>query len=1489
MDFVGRIERFCSVGEKLWDINVTWNTATPDFTPCFQRTVLSWTPIAFLVLFSPLRYWYLADREPAKDQIRTKLSVSKYSLYLVLTLLSMYEALETVYIHTLEDVVWRAEFVTPLLVTTSLIFAIQIYEFERKRQVRSSGFLVIFWFLVTINQALIIQSNIRKRMSKGILQLDNTIVFLGTKFVLSAIQFLLVACFVEQLSLEDKPSRFPNANDHTFLSQLSFLWVTRLLKRGFSRPLTVDDMVELPAELASDKIMKKFETCWRTEAEILEKKSFPKDKNQKKKEVSLIKVLFRANLSQLLLFTVLRTSSHFMTFIGPLMFSSMMNFAEDKNDFLWHAILFASVNFTVICLESMMMNFIDTNNYIFKLKMQSSLMGALYRKMAKLSNESKKSSTVGEMVNLMSKDANRVIVFQIQFLFFGPLVILTAMYLLYQEMGMSTFVGFSFLLVLIPANAYIAKTHKEIDKKVTDFTDKRMKIMNEVFNGMKVLKLYAWETSFEEKIASIRRGELSEKKTKHIIDAISHLMHTVSDYLITFVIFAFYLWISDEHVLNTRKIFYTMSVFDTLRRFTLHLPTVITNTMEFSVALGRLQTFLNLEELDETAIERDPNADYPVDITNASFSWNRDKKIELSQISLKVADGELIAIVGSVAAGKSSLLTAIVGEMEKVSGSVKVKGTTAYVTQQAWIQNVTVKENILFGREFRDKFYNKVLDACALRADLEILVDGDETEIGEKGINLSGGQKQRVSLARAVYQDTDIYLLDDPLSAVDAHVGRHIFENVIGPKGLLRKKTRILVTHAISFLPYVDKIISLENGRISETGTYDELMEKRGPFSDFVKKHMLEDPKMESRTAALEKNNRVALKRQRSQVLSRQFSRQISLEQGVETEHEIKCQSTKFIKEELVETGQVKWSSYKTYLKAAGPLLILLMTLAILENILDHATKFWLSDWGSDSAANDVEVATLHNATQIHEQEQHRLKIYGFLGVIRTLLYTCEQMTAALIAITCSKKMHEMALASTLRAPLSFVENNPIGRIVNRFSADMDAVDGPLPWATKSFFDLIPFLIGVIITICVGLPVFLYCVIPLSIICFVVQRVFTASATQTRRIHSALSSPQYAHYSESINGVTTIRAFDKLEMFTNESDRRRDVNHRADLTAQICHRWMGISLRLLAATMLFWAYVLAALYRDHLSLGMIAIMINYTDMFTGSLLFLVWILTELDTKIVSVERIEEYISLEPEAEWRKKESEPDAKWPQYGEVVIKDFGLRYREDLALTLKGISCNIKAGERIGIVGRTGAGKSSLTLGLFRIIEKAQGTIHIDGIDISSIGLHDLRSKLTIIPQDPVLFSGSIRMNLDPFDIYTDDDLWEVLEHAHLRKFVESLEEGLQYECTEGGDNLSVGQRQLVCLARALLKKTKVLILDEATAAVDLETDNLIQQTIRREFSDCTILTIAHRLNTIMDYSRIMVLRDGQILEMDSPKALLKNENSSFYNMAKKANLV
>ena len=719
---------------------------------------------------------------------------------------------------------------------------------------------------------------------------------------------------------------------------------------------------------------------------------------------------------------------------------------------------------------------------------------------------------------------------------------------------------------------------------------------------------------------------------------------------------------------------------------------------------------------------------------------------------------------------------------------------------------------------------------------------------------------------------------------------------MISHDGLLKDKTRLLVTHGITYLPKTDHIIVLKNGRVSEQGSYEELVAHKGDFAEFLLEYMTEAAEDEEeikhikeeleQTMGKEAVRRISLVRQASVDSAASASKDNEPKPDAATAakpnaNDATAKGAQLIEKEVAETGSVGFDVYGYYLRNVGlfgSVVGILMQLVYQGTSI--GTNYWLNVWTDGTLGN----------SSIPAKRDMYLGVYGALGFGQAFSTMILSLVIAISTLDASRTMHRTMLDRVMRSPMSFFDTTPLGRIVNRFAKDIDVCDNTLPANLRQWLSTFANFTGTIILIISVIPIFAAICIPVAIIFFFIQTIYVNTSRQLKRLESISRSPIYSHFGETITGASTIRAFGLEQNFISESEAKVDTNQVCYYPSIIANRWLAVRLEFIGNLITFSAAIFAVIDPESMDPSKVGLIISYALSVTQVLNWLVRMTSDVETNIVAVERVKEYtLDIDTEAEWEIPAKKPEPSWPDEGKVEFNKFGMRYREGLDLVIRDIQCSIKGGQTVGIVGRTGAGKSSLTVALFRLVEGAEGSIVIDGRDIADMGLHDLRKRLTIIPQDPVLFSGTLRINLDPFGAHTDEEVWRALELAHLKEYASTLEDGLEHEVAEGGENLSVGQRQLVCLGRALLRKTKVLILDEATAAVDLETDDLIQATIRKQFVGSTVLTIAHRLNTIIDYDRIIVLDKGEIKEFDSPENLLKDTGSIFYGMAKDANLV
>ncbi|XP_057325981.1 multidrug resistance-associated protein 1 isoform X3 [Microplitis mediator] len=1530
------MDQFC--GSTFWDSNLTWYTEDPEITPCFQKSVLVWAPCIFLWVFSLLETYYLINSK-RKNIPYTWKFISKGVLTIVLIVLSVVDL--AVAIHNSNyTTVFNVDYYTPFIKIITFGLALLLMHYNRKCGMRTSGLLFLFWFLLACFGAVQFRSLIRDYNNQPELPYSfvSYMIYYPVVLVLLLLNFLVDA--------EPKFSRYGQVERPcpeqaaSYPSRILFAWFDALAWKGFKKPLTTSDLWSMNPEDTAAEIVPKFNKYWTRNIQKCDKlccnycsqgtkASFRKasgqvdfDSTRKRKVASVIIPLYKIFGPTLLFGGLLKLSQDIMTFISPLVLGLLINFVSGKEE-MWKGYFYSVLLLLTAISQTLVLSQYFNRMFIVGMRMRTALVAAIYRKALRMSNAARKESTVGEIVNLMSVDAQRFMDLMpyINMIWSAPLQIGVALYFLWGELNAAVFAGLAVMIVLIPINAFIANKVKTLQIKQMKSKDERVKLMNEVLNGIKVLKLYAWEPSFEQQILKIRSKEIKVLKEAAYLNAGTSFIWSCAPFLVSFVSFATYVYIDPANVLDSKKAFVSLSLFNILRFPLSMLPMVISNFVQAMVSIKRINAYMNGEELDPNNVQHDQSELHPLIIENGTFIWDSETsdKPTLKNINLQVQQGQLVAVVGTVGSGKSSLISAFLGEMERISGRVNTKGSIAYVAQQAWIQNATLQDNILFGKPMDKALYAKVIDACALGLDIKMLPAGDQTEIGEKGINLSGGQKQRVALARAVYTDCDIYFLDDPLSAVDSHVGKHIFENVIGPSGLLKKKTRVLVTHGITYLPEIDNIVVLKDGEITESGTYKQLMEKRGAFADFLIQHLQEvkpedvpetelteiKQQLESTIGPEELQQKLTKARSRLSIThsesgsidQKSLTGSLHRQQSIDSQKSVNIMRSSSIKDnsltvkagekiieaEKTETGSVKLRVYAHYLKSIGWFLSIstIIMNAIFQSF-SIGSNIWISDWSNDKTV-------VVNGTVDDTKKLTYVSVYGALGLGQAVTSFFCDLAPQLGCWLAARQMHLVMLRGVMRASLTFFDTTPTGRIISRFAKDVDVLDTSLPQQISDSFYCLFEVIATLVVISYSTPIFISVIVPIGVIYYFIQRFYVATSRQLKRLESVSRSPIYSHFGESITGAQTIRAFNVQERFIYESERRVDFNQICYYPSIISNRWLAVRLEMLGNMIIFFAAIFSVLGRDSLSPGLVGLSISYALQITQTLNWLVRMTSDVETNIVAVERIKEYGETPQEAAWEIPSTAPPKDWPSEGCVEFRDYKVRYREGLDLVLNGISFAVNGGEKIGIVGRTGAGKSSLTLSLFRIIEAAGGKIFIDGIDISELGLHALRSRLTIIPQDPVLFSGTLRLNLDPFDSHTDEQIWQALEHAHLKTFAKTLPNGLMYSVSEGGDNLSVGQRQLICLARALLRKTKILILDEATAAVDLETDDLIQQTIKEEFKDSTVLTIAHRLNTIVDSDRVIVLDKGVITEFDKPEVLLQTPTSAFHSMAKDAGMV
>ena len=1427
---------------------------------------------------------------------------------------------------------------------------------EKNRGSIHSYPLFFFWGMMTFADGLVLY----KEVMDGSFMVDfsklSSVVPL-LNFIGSTFQTTLSSLPVfEKDSNETHPHELSSLPGKALIS-----WVGNIVLEGYKKGLKEEDIPDIPNQDKGASVFSEFQKAWALEEQSMKKstsdtvveddknenpfqkayaeslKKSQKNPEESKQTVHLMKVLFRQYGKEYVANQLAKFLFEFSDIVPPIITSYFLTYMKNRDtEPAWKGymcVVALGLHRLFVCWGgSKAWTVTDRLAY----RMKATLELAVYKKVLTAKNQDRKYITSGEVINLAAEDANKL-VHGIKWMYLminAPFTIIIAFAILYSQVGVGAFIGMGLIIILIPVNKWIGNKLKRIQEQRTKVKEKRIKIMNEVLNGIKVLKLYAWEKSFLKRVTDVRDEEIDVLKKSALIHGGLELMFRACPFFVRMV--GYVAFINSGGYLDAAVAFSTADLFNNLSWSLNVIFMVLPDLVMANEAVHKLNKFFNLEDIPDEIVSRDtPNEKEPaINIAKGDFTWDSTNgEPSLKNINITVPKGGLVAVVGLVGCGKSSLLSAINGEMEKLGGTVKVQGSVAYIPQEAWILNTSLKNNIIFGSNIDNTlWYDNVLDACSLRRDLSLLANGDKTLIGEKGVNLSGGQKQRVSLARAVYADTDVYLLDDPLSAVDAHVGKHIFEHVIGKHGVLRDKTRVMVTHGVHWLPYVDKVIVVKDGKVSETGSYKQLLDHDGAFAQFVREVTKNDKvahddvslnqmkqKIFRRLVSLEEGTPVIetdesdseeeddSKPKKGKMTFRSISTMDSIPEDGELSPDEKTSKPEKLKkktesedskskpdaddecdedEDEEKTGNVGMSVYMEYIWSVGMKSIIIILALFTTLISCREVKEWeLVYWSDDPLLSNL---TLSDTEEYQDRNWGYLWTYFLFGlgeVTAAFLYLC---TVLYCGCEAAKHHHNKLLVNILRSPMSFFDTTATGKIITRFSKDIGSVDG----LNHALGHLIRIVVNVVlgfIMVLIVIPKMVKFIIPAVIIYYLGQRVFAPNLVQIRRYGSKARPPVEGHLSECLNGVDSIRAYGMQNRFMKIMNEKVERVIKISTSESWMYHWFNIRSQIL----MFVIKVLAALiimWDDTMTAGEAGIALNFANHFFDCFSGMMHHWTHIEKEMVSLERVIEYSSKPTEASWETGDDvEISSKWPENGDIVIKDYQTRYREGLDLVLKGVSCNIKSGEKVGIVGRTGAGKSSLTMALFRLIESVSGTISLNGQNIAPIGLHDVRKKLTILPQDPIIFGGTLKMNLDPFEEKTDEQIWDALKHAHLKTYVESLPQKLDHDCGEGGKNLSIGQRQLVCLARALLRHSHVLVLDEATAGVDMETDDLIQNTIRNEFKDCTVLTIAHRLNTILDYDRIMVLDAGTVAEFDSPQALLKDSSSIFHGMAKDANLV
>ncbi|XP_062831587.1 ATP-binding cassette sub-family C member 4 [Anolis carolinensis] len=1260
-----------------------------------------------------------------------------------------------------------------------------------------------------------------------------------------------------------------------FCSRIFFWWLNPLFITGHKRKLEEDDMYKVLTEDSSKVLGEELQWYWDKEIQKAKKEA------RTPHLTKAIMLCYWKSYFALGFFTLIEEAFHV---IQPVLLGMMIAYFENIGSINddEHALKYAYISAAALSLCTIVLA-ISHHLYFYHvqragMKLRVAMCHMIYRKALRLSNTAMGKTTTGQIVNLLSNDVNKfdqVTIF-LHYLWAAPLQVTIISVLLWMEIGPACLAGMAVLIILLPLQSLLGKLFSSLRSRTAALTDVRIRTMNEVIAGMRIIKMYAWEKSFADLVSSIRRKEISMVLKSSYLRGMNLASFFIASKITMFMTFMTYVLLGN--VITASRVFVAVSLYSTVRlTVTLFFPAAIEKVSEALVSNRRIKNFLILDEVSQLTPQLKTNNEVALAVHDLTCYW--DKTLEmptLQKIAFTVRPGELLIVIGPVGAGKSSLLSAILGELSASKGFIDVQGRIAYVSQQPWVFSGTVRNNILFGKEYYKDRYEKVLKACALKKDMELLADGDLTVIGDRGVTLSGGQKARVNLARAVYQDADIYLLDDPLSAVDAEVSRHLFEKCICQT--LHKKVCILVTHQLQYLQAAKQILILKEGVEVGKGTYSDILKSGIDFASLLKKP--DDDQVPLPGTAGHQLSRI-----------RTFSESSvwSMESSVQSQKDGAAEPPPMeplltaLPEESRSEGKIGFNIYKKYFAAGANyfVIFIIFSLNILAQVAYVLQDWWLSYWANEQLK--LNVTAMANAgineTRTLDLDWY-LGMYAGFTVVTVLFSILRNILMFQVLVNAAQTLHNSMFQSILKAPVLFFDSNPIGRILNRFSKDIGHLDDLLPLTFLDFVQTFLQICGVVAVAIAVIPWVLIPLVPLLILFIMLRRYFLATSRDIKRLESTTRSPVFSHLSSSLQGLWTIRAFKAEQRFQELFDAHQDLHTEAWFLFLTTSRWFAVRLDAICAVLVVVVAFGSLLLAHTLDAGQVGLALSYSITLMGMFQWGVRQSAETENLMISAERVMEYTDVEKEAPWESNKR-PPSEWPSEGVIAFENVNFTYSIDGPLVLRHLTAVIKSKEKIGIVGRTGAGKSSLIAALFRLAEP-QGRIWIDKYLTSELGLHDLRKKISIIPQEPVLFTGSMRRNLDPFDEYTDEELWSSLEEVQLKETIEELPNKLETQLAESGSNFSVGQRQLVCLARAILKKNKILIIDEATANVDPRTDELIQKTIREKFAQCTVLTIAHRLNTIIDSDRIMVLDSGRLKEYDEPYILLQEKESLFYKM-------
>ncbi|XP_042479186.1 ABC transporter C family member 3-like [Macadamia integrifolia] len=1229
-----------------------------------------------------------------------------------------------------------------------------------------------------------------------------------------------------------------------------------LLALGYKKTLDLEDVPQLANCDSASVVFAHFKNK-------LESDSDDSTTGGQISSLKLVKVLIFSIWKEILWTALLSIVCTLASYVGPYLIGVFVQYLKSPLQPKYKGYMLVYIFFI-----SKLIKCLSERHLFFQLRkmgnrVRAALFAIIYKKGLMLSSQSKRDHPSGKNINLLSVDVERIGFFSwyLHDIWRVPVQIVLSLLILYKNLGLASLAAFVATIILMLVNVPLGKLQEKFQGGLMDSKDRRMKATTEALRNMRILKLQGWEMKFLSKIIKLRNFETIWLKKLIYTSVITSFVYLSAPMFVSMITFG--CCILMRIPLESWKILSAFATFEILQGSIYNLPDTISMVIQTKVSLDRIITFLCLDDLHPNIVHKLPKDDdeVAVEIVNGSFSWDlRSLNLILKDINFRVFHGMRVAVCGSTGSGKSSLLSCILGEMLKESGDIKLNGTKAYVAQSPWIQSGKIVDNILFGKEMDKEKYEMILKACSLKKDIELCAFGDQTMIGERGINLSGGQKQRIQIARALYHDADIYLLDDPFSAVDAHTRTHLFKECL--LGILGSKTVIHVTHEVEFLPFADLILVMRDGRITQTGKYEEILNSGTDFMELVGEH----------------------KKALAEFNSDEFGHNLCNEKSIQDDKEKNPKNNKneklarpegqLVQQEEREKGGVSISVYWNYVTAAykGAFVPLILLAQILFQFLVIFSNYWM-----------VLATPVSKDVKPHVRGSTLIYVYIALTLGSSLCILIRSMLIVTVGYKTSTMFFNKMHFCIFRAPSSFFDSTPNGRILNRASIDQSAVDTTIPHQIEEVLISIIRFLGTAIVMSQVAWQILIVFIPMTVTCIWYQKYYISTTRELSRLVGVCQAPILQHFSESSSGSTTIRCFNQEERFIDANLKLVDEYFRPKFHLSGAMEWLCFRMDMLASiTYAVSLIFLISMLKGVLSPGVMGLAVTYGLRF--SFHGVIWDLSSLENKIIAIERMQQYSCILSEPPLLVEENRPDREWPSQGKVDIVDLQIRYGLHFPLVLRGLTCTFPGGMKIGIVGRTGSGKSTLVQALFRLLEPTTGQIWIDGINIAQIGLHDLRSRLSIIPQDPIMFEGTLRSNLDPTEEYTDEQIWEALDKCQLGDEVRKKQGMLDSTVTENGENWSMGQRQLLCLGRVLLKKSKVLVLGEATASVDTATDYLIQQTLRQHFSGSTIITIAHRITSILDIDMVLFLDNGLILEYDSPAKLLEIKSSSFAKLVK-----